>query len=275
MDSVGHRLQREIVLLLAWGPAILLQLAHPLVARGVADHSAFRRERRGHVTRFLRTASAMLDLCFGTDQEAEAVLARINAIHDRVNGHLPEAAGRFAAGTPYSAHDPALLAWVHATLLEMNMRVYELYVGLLSAEEKDRYCAEASTIETGLGIPAGTLPRTTRDLREYMAGMLAGEQIAVTETARLLAHSVLHPPVPRIVAPALSLVRLTTVGLLPAAIREGYGLAWNGRRETMLRRSAAVVRNVVRVTPGVVRHWPAARRAAIRGLSGLDPRVER
>ena len=70
----------------------------------------------------------MLRLCFGAEPEAQAVVARINAIHERVHGHLPETAGIFPAGTSYSAHDPALLAWVHATLLDMNLRVYERFV---------------------------------------------------------------------------------------------------------------------------------------------------
>src|SRR5687767_12721304 len=97
--TIGWKLQREIILILAWGPAILLQLAHPLVARGIADHSAFLLERRGRLRRFHRTLDEMLQLCFGTEQQARAILARINAIHDRVNGQLPEAAGIFPAGT--------------------------------------------------------------------------------------------------------------------------------------------------------------------------------
>ncbi|MGH8573509.1 MAG: oxygenase MpaB family protein, partial [Gammaproteobacteria bacterium] len=57
---LASKLQREIVLLLAWSPAILLQLAHPLVARGVADHSTFRTERYGWRRRLHRTIDAML-----------------------------------------------------------------------------------------------------------------------------------------------------------------------------------------------------------------------
>jgi uncharacterized protein (DUF2236 family) len=264
IDSIGRKLQQEIILLLAWGPAILLQVAHPLVARGIADHSAFRRESHGHVARFYRTLGAMLELCFGTEQEALAVFARIKAIHDRVNGHLPEAAGVFAAGTPYSAHDPALLTWVHATLLDMNIRVYELYVGSLSVEEKDRYCVEASAIETHLGIPHGSVPRNVNDLGQYMNAMLSSRQITVTDTARTLARSVLYPQTPRIAEPALSFVRLVTVGMLPPTIRDGYGFSWNGRKQAMLRLSAGLIRNLLRVTPRLVRHWPEARRRAIR-----------
>jgi uncharacterized protein (DUF2236 family) len=262
--SIGWRLQREIVLLLAWGPAILMQLAHPLVAQGIADHSAFRTQRHGRLHRLFHTIDAMLQISFGTDEQAQAVVARINAIHDRVNGQLSEGAGIFPGGTPYSAHDPALLAWVHATLLDMNLRVYELYVGGLSVEEKNRYCAEASAIEEPFGIPVGRLPRSFGDLGRYMDAMLSNGDIAVGDNARLLARDILYPPAPRLAAPALSLVRLSTVGLLPSRIREGYGLAWSPRRETMLSLSAGLVRTAVRVTPSVVRHWPAARRARRR-----------
>ncbi len=65
------------------------------------------------------------------------MVARINAIHECVNGPLTEAAGIFPAGTPYSAHAPSLLACVRATLLEMNLRIYELFVTPLRIEEKD------------------------------------------------------------------------------------------------------------------------------------------
>jgi uncharacterized protein (DUF2236 family) len=267
-------LQREIILLLAWGPAILLQFAHPLVAQGVADHSAFRSERRGRARRLYRTIDAMQQLCFGSERNASATASRINAIHDRVHGELPEAAGIFAAGTPYSAHDPALLTWVHATLLEMNLRVYELLVAPLSVEDKDRYCLEASAIERRFRIPEGRLPRSVSELQQYMDGMFASREITVTDIARTLARAILYPQVFPIAAPALSFMRLTTIGLLPPTIRAEYGFPWNARRQALLRRSMTLVRTLLRLTPSVLRHWPAARAAAraVRG-SGCPLRV--
>src|SRR5919201_5623043 len=95
VGPVSWQLQREIVLLLAWGPAILLQFAHPLIARAIADHSTFRVERWGRLRRFHRTLNAMLGLCFGSEAESRNVVARINAIHNRVQGQLPEAEGVF------------------------------------------------------------------------------------------------------------------------------------------------------------------------------------
>ena len=261
ITSIGWTLQREIVLVAAWGPAILLQLAHPLLARAIADHSAFRDGRYGRVTRLYRTVDAMLRLCFGTDDDARAVAARINAIHDRVHGHLPSGAGAFPAGTSYSAHDPALLTWVHVTLVHMNLRVYELFVAPMSPQEKDRYCSEASWIEPSLGIPQGVLPRSLDELATYLETMLSSDVIAVTDTARTLARDVLYPPAPSVAWPMLALVRLATIGLLPPPVREGYGFAWSDRREAQLRRAAGVLRHVLRWTPPVIRHWPSARRA--------------
>ena len=262
--AIGWKVQREIVLLLAWAPAILLQLAHPLVARGIADHSSFRFQNRGRMHRFSHTLTAMLHLCFGTEQQAQAVLARINAIHGRVSGLLPESTGMFSAGTIYSARDPALLTWVHATLLDMNLNVYELCVGRLTVEEKDRYCAEASAIEQPLGIPIGQLPRSFGELHQYMSAMYARGEIAVSDVARTLAQAILFPPAPRTASPVLWLFRLTTIGLLPPEIREAYGFSWDSRSASTLRLWTGLVRHALPLMPPIVRHWPAARRAERR-----------
>jgi uncharacterized protein (DUF2236 family) len=263
VGAASWKLQREIVLLLAWAPAILLQLAHPLVARGIADHSTFRHERWGRTRRLHRTLDAMLRLCFGTEREALEVVARINAIHDRVHGQLREPAGIFPAGTSYSAHDPALLAWVHATLLDMNLRVYELFVDSLSLEHQDRYCVEASAVEGPLGIPEGRLPRSVGELRRYMDGMLASGELTVTDSARALARAVVYPAAPRAAAPALGFMRLPALGLLPPAIRTAYGFPWPSRNDAMLRRVARLVRTLLPLTPPALRYWRRARAQAV------------
>jgi uncharacterized protein (DUF2236 family) len=258
--TMAWLIHREIVLLLGWGPAILLQLAHPLIARGVADHSGFRSQRRGRARRLHRTVNAMLQLSFGVERQALAAAARINRIHDGVHGHLPEAAGIFAAGTPYSAHDPDLLTWVHATLLHTNLRVYELLVAPLSAADQDRYCLEASAIEGYVGMPRGRVPRSLGELQRYMDGMLASGEISVTDTARTLAYAIVHPRVFPLVAPAFSFIRLMTAGLLPPSLRADYGFTWSERHQTRLRRSTTFLRALLALTPSIVRHWPAARR---------------
>jgi uncharacterized protein (DUF2236 family) len=261
---MAWRLHREMVLLAGWGRAILLQLAHPLVARGVADHSGFRTERWGWLYRLDRTLRAMLTLTFGTPEEARGVAEAINGIHDRVHGTLREREGIFPGGTRYSAHDPALLAWVHVTLVDSFLLTYELFVGALTVEERDRYCEESAGIEPLLGIPQGYLPRSAARLGCYMDAALASGEIVVADTARTLASGLLHPPAPLAARPLLALARLPTVGLLPPLIRSGYRLGWSPRRERALRALGALSRHTLPWVPGAIRYWPRARAADAR-----------
>ena len=256
--TVVRKVNREIVVLLGWGRAVLLQLAHPLVAAGVADYSSFRPDGRGYAARAKRTIGAMLTLTFGTEEEARVIAAQINAIHDQVHGTLREASGVFPAGTPYSARDPHLLRWVHATLVDSVPLAFERFVGPLTLEEKTRYCAEAETIGPLLGIPSGFLPRNIAEHERYMSDMLAGGEIEVTENARALAHSLLFPKLGP-ASPLFSVARLTTIGLLPSSIREGYGFSWDAQHERAFQSFTALVRGLRRGLPRRLREWPAAR----------------
>ncbi|MFI5375710.1 MAG: oxygenase MpaB family protein, partial [Candidatus Rokuibacteriota bacterium] len=112
-----------------------------------------------------------------------------------------------------------------------------------------------------LRIPAGRLPRTEAALRDYVEAMLAGDTLEVTDTARALAREVLAPPVPYLLRPALWLAALPAVGLLPPAIRAGYGLPWDARHARALAVVAAVSRRGLPLVPPSLRFWAAARRA--------------
>jgi uncharacterized protein (DUF2236 family) len=258
VGGMSWRVHRERVLLAGWGRAILLQIAHPKVARGVAEHSGFTTERWGRLRRLHRTLAAMLALTFGSEEEAAGAAARINAIHDRVHGQLQ---GR-VPGASYSAHDPELLTWVHATLVESFLLAYRLFVRPVTSAEADQYCGEAGGIEAALGIPSGRLPRTERQLREYLDAMLVGGAIEVTDTARRLSLEIIRPPA--LVRPALWVAALPAVGLLPPAIRAAYGFPWDGRRASALRVLAAATRASLPLLPPALRYWAVARRAERR-----------
>ncbi len=258
---VVRRVNREAVVVLGWGRAILLQLAHPLVAAGVGAHSGFDAGMLAYVRRMRRTIGSMLSLTFGTESEIRETAGRINAVHHRVHGRLDCAVGGYPAGTPYDATDPALLTWVHATLIDSQLRTYALFVGPLARDEEDRYCAEAAQVGPLLGVAASELPDTKERLDGYLHRMQQEDRLAVGAGARRLAEALLAPPGRRWVAPALWLGRLTTVGLLPASIRDGYGFGWCEKDARRLRSAAAVLRAARRVTPPVLREWPAARKA--------------
>jgi uncharacterized protein (DUF2236 family) len=256
---VSRRVNAERIVLLGWSRAILLQLAHPLVAAGVADHSSFREGGLAAARRLHSTVRGMLALTFGDAPGRAAALDGIRAIHRRVHGQLPAAAGRFAAGTPYSAEDPDLVLWVHATLLESIPLIYERVVQPLTEAERDAYCAEAASIAIDLGARDRDVPRTWRDLQLYLDRMYASGSIAVSAQARALASSVLTPPFAPLVAPAAWMNRLVTIGLLPQGVRREYGFAWSAGRERSLTRVTGLVRILRGLTPPAIAYWPEAR----------------
>jgi uncharacterized protein (DUF2236 family) len=257
-NTISWRINAERIVLLGWSRAILLQLAHPLVAAGVADHSSFRDGGLAAARRLHLTVKAMLALTFGDARERAAALAGILAIHRRVHGRLPEAAGRFPAGTPYSAEDPDLVLWVHATLLESIPMIYDHVVRPLAAADRDAYCAEAAPIAIDLGACADDVPRNWRALERYVESMYASGSIAVSTQARELASAVLAPPFAPLVVPAAWLNRVVTVGLLPARVREEYRFRWTPANERTLARVGATLRVLRRVTPAAIAWWPAA-----------------
>ena len=262
-DSITWKVNREAIVVASWGRAILLQLAHPAVAAGVHDHSSFRGSLRSSFRRLHSTVGAMLSITFGDTEQMITAAAGINMIHDRVRGRVPSSSTR--AGEAYSAHDPHLQRWVHATLLESIPLTYELVVGPLTLRERDRYCSEAAIMEPLLGMPAGWLPRDTAQLDTYMRGMLAGGSIVATETSRALARAVLYPPQWYVAWPAFRAMQLLTIGALPPSIRQAYGFEWRARDVRALARWTALLRTSLRLLPPLAREWPTARR---RDLSG-------
>lgn len=257
--SIAERINAERLVVLGWGRAILLQLAHPLVAAGVADHSTFRQSPAARVKRLHATIRAMLDLTFGRPEEVTRAVEGINAIHDRVHGTLHDAAGRFPAGTPYTAHDPALLRWVDATLRQSLPLAYELFVAPLSGDDRDRYCAEGNDVMERLGIPRSARPQSKAELDRYMVDMLTNGSLAVTAAARELAREVVAPPYWQALWPAGRVNRLATIGLLPPVIRDAYGFAWTDSDERALERWATRIRAARRWCPDSFALWPQAR----------------
>ena len=200
----------------------------------------------------------MLSLAFGDAAARERTLDIIRAIHRRVHGVLPHDVGRFPAGTRYSAEDPALLLWVHATLLD-SIVAYDRVVRPLSIAERDAYCEEAAPIAVALGAREAAIPRTWESLGCYMDAMIDSGTIAVGTEARQLARNVLAPKIFILVWPAARVNRLVTIGLLPPPVRAQYGFAWSARDERRLGRVLGAIRGVRRAMPAQIALWPQAR----------------
>jgi uncharacterized protein (DUF2236 family) len=253
--SLAWRVGSEGALLLGGGRALILQVAEPRVAAGVSRFSNY---REAPWRRLYRTIEVTTRIVFGDESSSAEAAAGLRAVHERVRG-------RDDRRRRFRALDPELLMWVHATLLDTSLLVYDRYVRGLSEPERALYYEQMKPVGELYGIPSSRQPADWPAFREYFEGMLRSG-LRVTETTRDVADSVLNPALPlpaRLPAlPAVEAIRLLTVGTLPGSLREELGLEWSPLRERLLSASQGTIRRLLRVTPGPLRQFPAARRAA-------------
>lgn len=231
-----RRVSAEPVLLFGGGRALLLEVAHPLVAAGVAEHSDFERDPFG---RLQRTLDAMSAIVFRPRAAALAAARGVEAAHASVRGRLRCDAGPFRAGTPYSGRDPELVLWVWASLVDTGLLVYERFVAPLDAAARTAYYADQRGVARLLGVPDVLLPATHTAFRRYVDRMLSGDVLTVTEQGRAVARAVLDPAVR---VPGQRRVADLTAALLPPRLREAFGLDWDEERARRVERLVASVR---------------------------------
>ena len=235
-ESWLRRIHGESALIFGGGRALLLEVAHPLVAAGVAEHSTFRTDPLG---RLRRTLDAMHAIGFGDRAAALAAARRVHRAHARVQGRLAEGAGAaYPAGTPYHGREIELVVWVWATLVDTAVCAYECFVAPLSPSARDSYYAEQRAIARLLGAPDASLPRDYASFRVWFDACVAGDTLFVTPVAREIADAVLTPP------PGFSdtaQVRLITAALLPERLRDDFGLRFEAKQRA---RFDALVRSV-------------------------------
>ncbi|MGI9590237.1 MAG: oxygenase MpaB family protein [Myxococcota bacterium] len=234
-DSWLRRVSGDPVLIFGGGRALLLEVAHPLVAAGVAEHSDFRHDPFG---RLQRTLEAMSAIVFRDRATALAAARSVERSHLRVRGTLARAAGPWATGTPYSGRDPDLMCWIWATLLDTALVVYQRFVAPLSEPALAAYHREQGALARLLGVPAQRVPDEPESFRRYLRGTLEGPALFVTDQAREIARAVLGAPA----GPWGETANLLAVGLLPERLRADFGLTWDEARERELRTLEARVR---------------------------------
>lgn len=246
------RINREAVILLGGGRSILMQLAHPLVAAGVADYSNFQSDP---LARLFRTLRFMHTVLFD-DRGREEALRRFQRMHTHIRGHLDEPAGIYPAGTPYSGDDPRLKVWVHATFVDTTLITYERFLPPLTPDQRQRYYRDSLTLARVLNIPEDLLPQTLEEFRAYMDRSLKDDTLVVTDAARRLAKEVLHPHVEFIPSMSAALLRFVTAGLLPEPLRSAYNLPWNKKHEFVLDSLGHITRFLRPITPPFVWQGP-------------------
>ena len=256
---VSHRVNAERVMLLAWPRAILLQVAHPLVAAGVAGHSTFADGGFAAVHRLWQTVQAMLALTYGDRDEQADAIDGILAIHYRVRGALRETVGTFPAGTPYTAEDPSLVLWVHVTLLDSMVLAHDALLEPLSAGDRDAYCTESAWVAVALGARPDEVPTTWAAAQAYLQRVYASGVLAVGADGRAVGQAVLSPPLGPLAVPLTALMRFITRAWLPEDVRRMYGLSWSEADARRLPRVMKALRVARRILPRRVAQWPQSR----------------
>ena len=256
--SVTWRINREGALLIGGGAAAILQVAHPLVAAGVGEHSRYQVDPWG---RLYRTLDLTTKITFGSTEVATKASRAIEMVHKRVHGELPWDAGRFPAGTPYDANDPELQMWVHATLVANSLAVYTRWIGRLTITEQRRFYDEQKTMGEMFGVPVECQPPTLADFYDYYDDMLASDRLASTPVLHEVTASIMSPDLPLRGRPVFDAVKLATAGLMTPRWREELGLPWGPHRERVLGASRFVFRRALPLLPRIAREFPAARHA--------------
>jgi len=234
------------VLIAAGGRSILLQLADPAIGHGVADHSDFARRPQDRLN---NTLSFVYAIVFGTPAEAAFAARRVN------HAHVPVRSEGSPTTPSYSAFSPTLQLWVVATLYDSATAMHELVYGPLDDDLADEFYEAYRKIGAALQVPAELWPADRAAFRVYWDRCLS--ELTTDATTRAVAHELLHARTgPAWMRAGLPLGRLMTAGLLPAAVRDMFGIQWSAKRQRRFDRLLHIIRVVYPPLPRTIRQWP-------------------
>jgi len=209
--SVAWRIHSNPVTLLGGIRALLIQALHPLAMAGVMDHSDMASDVFG---RFRRTSDYLVVSIFGDRAAADAMGARVRALHRRVKG-----VDR-VTGLPYEADDPELLLWVHCVLVDSFLAAQQRFATPLSAAACNRYVAEMVSLAQLVGLQAEDVPASRASLRSCLAGYRP--MLRLTPGAEAAWRLLEHPPMRMAARPAWALVFAATLSLMPKGMLSIY-----------------------------------------------------
>lgn len=252
MDSEMWRINHQKCGLFFGPAAAILQIAHPRIAQGVADHSQFESDSLGRLQRTLLSTNR---IAFGSLEEAREMKQRLAKVHASVRGEVSES---MAGPNHYSAFEPELLLWVTATMIEAALQGYEMVSGELPAKRKEQFYQEMLEFGTYFGLAGDAGPASYMEFKHYYDDMLNGELLGSHPLCSQLAQAI---ALPQDSAWAKLLGRrlyFLAVEGLPSPVREKLGF----RSSRYTRSSMWALRRSVRLgfglLPPQVRLYPEA-----------------
>lgn len=190
--------------------ALLIQSAHPEVVAGVADHSLFREDPLGRLS---RTSAYVTATTFGAMPEVSRAVDLVRAAHQMV-------VGRSHRGRPYSAGAPALSAWVHNVLTDSFLAAFQAYgPRSLAPSEADRFVAEQARI--GRMLDADPLPKDAGALRDWVGGH---PDLGPSPGMQAAVEFLSDPPLGPLHKAGYSLLFRGAVAITPVRIRRILGM---------------------------------------------------
>jgi uncharacterized protein (DUF2236 family) len=253
-ESITRRVNRENILLLGGGRALLMQIAHPKVAAGVDEYSDFRAHP---IRRLRRTIRMTMAIVFGDRETALGAARTVNQVHAKVSG------------SDYRALDPDLLLWVHATLADTALVTYETFVQPLEPREREEFYQEFKLLGELLGIPRDRFPDRYGDFNAYLEQMMSpAGPVRVGTRALELGAQILRPRLRLLPGPVMVPLNVITTGLLPPALRDQYGLLWGPRQQRAYRLAVTTLPKVIAITPPLIRMWPRPGRSVVMTAGG-------
>lgn len=256
-NSTIWKINREQIILLGGARALLMQIAHPLVAESVYQHSyVFTKP----YLRLKRTLDLTLSMVFGTVEEVQQATDEINRVHKPATGRLTTSTGNYPSGTPYNPRNPKLALWVYATLVEGALHGYENFVHPLSDADKQSYYEDSKKSVEPLGVKPSRIPATYDDLLDYMHTAIDTGEVIVGDTARKIAPFILLQS-RRLAFPISYPISRLTFAQLPDLIREQYGYSLHPIETFGVNIGLTLTRNLIPILPSILRYVQPYRRA--------------
>lgn len=247
--SVARRVHAERAVGVLYGQrALLLGALEPLTYVGTMQST---KSDRWPFLRLARTARIHEAVLLGTREEADRALESVSRLHRQVAGRLPEAAGGYPVGTPYSALDPQLMLWTLAVIADSARVIYETLVRPLSADERERLWQDYVLFGELFGLPREAIPLSFAEFSAWLAERMGAPDLRPTPHALEMAPLIAFKhPLPLAARPGLHANNLLIKGTLSTEVRETFAIHWTPAHQVAFRTLIASHRRAHRFLPG-------------------------
>jgi uncharacterized protein (DUF2236 family) len=234
-DSVSWPVLADVAAFVGGLRGLLIQAAHPEVVAGVDDHSHYRDDPFGRLS---RTSAYVTATTFGAMPEVEHAAAVVKRMHRKVKGIS-------SRGIAYDAADPGFSAWVHNALTDSFLAAHQVYGGIrLSLDETDRFVAEQTRIGALLG--ADPMPTTADSLSRWVAEHPDVERSPEMES---VVEFLTDPPLSPGIKVGYTVLLEAAVAIVPRRIREVLGVTPRFGAETVGRSAVGTLRWALGYSP--------------------------